>query len=160
MQSEEVNLMARVTVVLAKPTPIHCLAIHPQKQIEITSGPSARNVFSVYTLFIWSLGLPRYFTCFGVAGQGPRTSYYLIFCYQPWYLSDWSFDDVPSSFLSLLICCSVLIIWLMLFRGTAQVTYHKNGVIWMLTDPPLHSACPSPLLRSLCPLPSFLLLPF
>ena len=76
--------------------------------MEISSGPPARNVFSVPFLFGTKplATLPTDLLLLGkvvkykVSVVNVR---YLILCYKPKHLSNCSYDDVPSSFLSLLI---------------------------------------------------------
>ena len=125
-----------------------------QKQIKISCGPPARNFFCV------PFYLKLRFRYLFWLGQGPRMSDYLVFCYQPWYLSNWSYDDVPSSFSHCSSAAnSVLIIWLMFFRSAAH-NKHTITMGWLgcwQTHPFNQLA---PFFKSLCPRPSFLLHPF
>ena len=67
------------------------LQLSSQKQMEINPGPPAKNNL----FYLWSLD---------TFGQDPRyllLSNFLL----PRYLSNRYYDDVPSSFLLLLVCC-------------------------------------------------------
>ena len=94
MQSREEVSLTRLTVVLA-----NLLQSILQLSIPKTHGnqlwPTSRKFFFCMYLFYLEL-------CFLV--QGPRMSFvrYLIFCYLARYLFACSYDDLPSSFFSLL----------------------------------------------------------
>ena len=85
--------MIRLTVVWANLLQLILWLSIPLKK-KISSGPPARNVFSVATLFSCSLGWAR-------SLERQLLSNILL----PRYLSNCSYNGVPSSILSLLIYC-------------------------------------------------------